>query len=41
MLGYKIKEVFMGSKEHTLSEDYKEGISTLGMMAEERRQNLQ
>jgi hypothetical protein len=29
MLGYNIKEVFMGSKEHTSFEDYKEDISKL------------
>jgi glycosyltransferase involved in cell wall biosynthesis len=35
MLGYNIKEVFMGSKEHTSFEDYKEDISKLSKMAEQ------
>jgi glycosyltransferase involved in cell wall biosynthesis len=35
ILGYNIKEVFMGSKEHTSFEDYKEDISKLGKMAEQ------
>jgi glycosyltransferase involved in cell wall biosynthesis len=34
MLGYNIK-VFMGSKEHTSFEDYKEDISKLSKMAEQ------
>jgi hypothetical protein len=35
MLRYNIKEVFMGSKEHTSFEDYKEDISKLSKMAEQ------
>jgi glycosyltransferase involved in cell wall biosynthesis len=35
ILGYNIKEVFMGSKEHTSFEDYKEDISKLSKMAEQ------
>ena len=35
MLGYNIKEVFMGSKEHTSFEDYKDDISKLSKMAEQ------
>jgi glucosyl-3-phosphoglycerate synthase len=35
LLGYNIKEVFMGSKEHTSFEDYKEDISKLSKMAEQ------
>jgi hypothetical protein len=35
MLGYSIKEVFLGSKDHTSFEDYKEDISKLSKMAEQ------
>jgi hypothetical protein len=35
MLGCNIKEVFMGTKEHTSFEDYKEDISKLSKMAEQ------
>jgi hypothetical protein len=35
MLGYNIKEVFLGNKEHTSFEDYREDISKLGKMAEQ------
>jgi glycosyltransferase involved in cell wall biosynthesis len=35
MSGYNIKEVFMGTKEHTSFEDYKEDISKLSKMAEQ------
>jgi hypothetical protein len=34
-LGYNIKEVFMGYKEHTSFEDYNEDISKLSKMAEQ------
>lgn len=35
MLGYHIKEVFLGSKNHTSYEDYKEDVSKLSKMAEQ------
>src|SRR5215207_3241957 len=35
MFGYNIKEVFLGSKEHTSFEDYKEDVSKLSKMAEQ------
>jgi glycosyltransferase involved in cell wall biosynthesis len=35
MLGYNIKEVFLGSKEHTSFEDYREDIAKLSKMAEQ------
>jgi Glycosyl transferase family 2 len=35
MSGYNIKEVFMGNKEHTSFEDYKEDVSKLSKMAEQ------
>ena len=35
MLGYNIKEVFMGAKEHTSFEDYREDVSKLSKMAEQ------
>ena len=35
MLGYNIKEVFMGSKEHTSLEYYKKNISKLSKMPEQ------
>ena len=35
MSGYNIKEVFMGSKEHTSFGDYKEDVSKLSKMAEQ------
>jgi glycosyltransferase involved in cell wall biosynthesis len=35
MSGYNIKEVFMGTKEHTSFEDYKEDVSKLSKMAEQ------
>jgi glucosyl-3-phosphoglycerate synthase len=35
MSGYNIKEVFMGSKEHTSFEDYREDVSKLSKMAEQ------
>jgi hypothetical protein len=35
MFGYNIKEVFLGSKEHTSFEDYREDISKLSKMAEQ------
>ena len=35
MAGYNIKEVFMGSKEHTSFEDYKEDVSKLSKMDEQ------
>ena len=35
MFGYNIKEVFLGSKEHTSFEDYKEDASKLSKMAEQ------
>jgi hypothetical protein len=33
--GYNIKEVFMGRKEHTSFEDYKEDVAKLSKMAEQ------
>ena len=35
MQGYNIKEVFMGSKEHTSFEDYREDVGKLSKMAEQ------
>ena len=35
MSGYNIKEVFMGKKEHTSFEDYREDVSKLSKMAEQ------
>lgn len=35
MSGYAIKEVFMGKKEHTSFEDYREDVSRLSKMAEQ------
>jgi glycosyltransferase involved in cell wall biosynthesis len=35
MSGYNVKEVFMGSKEHTSFEDYREDVSKLSKMAEQ------
>jgi glycosyltransferase involved in cell wall biosynthesis len=35
MSGYQIKEVFMGTKEHTSFEDYREDVSKLTKMAEQ------
>jgi len=33
--GYHIKEIFMGTKEHTSFEDYREDVSKLSKMAEQ------
>ena len=33
--GYNIKEIFLGQKEHTSFEDYKEDVSKLSKMAEQ------
>jgi glucosyl-3-phosphoglycerate synthase len=35
MSGYNIKEVFLGQKEHTSFEDYKDDVSKLSKMAEQ------
>jgi glucosyl-3-phosphoglycerate synthase len=35
MSGYNVKEVFMGNKEHTSFEDYREDVSKLSKMAEQ------
>lgn len=35
MSGYHIKEIFMGTKEHTSFEDYREDVSKLSKMAEQ------
>jgi glycosyltransferase involved in cell wall biosynthesis len=35
MSGYHIKEIFMGTKEHTSFEDYREDVSKLTKMAEQ------
>lgn len=35
MLGYQSKEIFMGKKEHTSFEDYKEDVAKLSKMAEQ------
>ena len=35
MQGYNIKDVFMGSKEHTSFEDYREDVGKLSKMAEQ------
>jgi hypothetical protein len=35
MLGCSFREVFMGTKDHTSFEDYKEDISKLSKMAEQ------
>jgi glucosyl-3-phosphoglycerate synthase len=35
MRGYHSKEVFLGSKNHTSYEDYKEDVAKLGKMAEQ------
>ena len=35
MLGYQSKEIFMGKKDHTSFEDYKEDVAKLSKMAEQ------
>ena len=35
MSGYHIKEIFMGTKEHTSFEEYREDVSKLTKMAEQ------
>ena len=35
MAGYQIKEVFLGTKEHTSFEDYREDVGKLAKMAEQ------
>ena len=35
MAGYQIKEIFLGHKEHTSFEDYREDIGKLAKMAEQ------
>ena len=35
MSGYQIKEIFLGHKEHTSFEDYREDIGKLAKMAEQ------
>ena len=35
MRGYNIKEVFMGRKEHTSFEDYRDDVAKLSKMAEQ------
>jgi hypothetical protein len=35
MLGYQIKEIFLGNKEHTSFEDYREDVGKLAKMAEQ------
>lgn len=35
MAGYQIKEIFLGHKEHTSFEDYREDVSKLAKMAEQ------
>ena len=35
MSGYQIKEIFLGNKEHTSFEDYREDVSKLANMAEQ------
>ena len=35
MRGYNIKEVFMGRKEHTSFEDYRDDVAKLSRMAEQ------
>jgi glucosyl-3-phosphoglycerate synthase len=35
MAGYQIKEIFLGTKEHTSFEDYREDVGKLAKMAEQ------
>ena len=35
MAGYQIKEIFLGVKEHTSFEDYREDVGKLAKMAEQ------
>jgi hypothetical protein len=35
MLGYQIKEIYLGQKEHTSFEDYREDVGKLAKMAEQ------
>jgi hypothetical protein len=35
MCGYQIKEIFLGHKEHTSFEDYREDVGKLAKMAEQ------
>ena len=35
MSGYQIKEIFLGQKEHTSFEDYREDVGKLANMAEQ------
>jgi hypothetical protein len=35
MLGYHSKDIFLGSKDHTSYEDYKDDVAKLSKMAEQ------
>lgn len=35
MAGYQIKEIYLGTKEHTSFEDYREDVGKLAKMAEQ------
>ena len=35
MAGYQIKEIYLGTKEHTSLEDYREDVGKLAKMAEQ------
>ena len=35
MAGYQIKEIFLGTKQHTSFEDYREDVGKLSKMAEQ------